>query len=154
MHSTTGAASCFSQRAYRKRANCASTMSLQFAGQSVFQALGDAKHAIFFSLLRKVIIVVPLTLLLPRWFEVNGVFLAEPISNLIGGLASYITMRRTVYKQIEKAGRLCYKSEDKICEGSAEKMVENLMKRGHGSPLEHGTVYLTFKWWQIGKKLK
>lgn len=59
-----------------------------------------------------------------------------------------------VYKQIEKAGRLCYKSEDKICEGSAEKMVENLMKRGHGSPLEHGTVYLTFKWWQIGKKLK
>lgn len=47
-----------------------------------------------------------------------------------------------VYKQIEKASRLCYKSEDKICEGSAEKMVENLMKRGHGSPLEHGTVYL------------
>ena len=59
-----------------------------------------------------------------------------------------------IYKQIEKAGRLCYKSEDKICEGSAEKMVENLMKRGHGSPLEHGTVYLIFKWWQIGKKLK
>lgn len=59
-----------------------------------------------------------------------------------------------VYKNIEKAGRLCYKSEDKICEGSAEKMVENLMKRGHGSPLEHGTVYLILKWWQIGKKLK
>lgn len=59
-----------------------------------------------------------------------------------------------VYKQIEKAGRLCYKSEDKICEGSAAKMVENLMKRGHGSPLEHGTVYMIFKWWQIGKKLK
>lgn len=59
-----------------------------------------------------------------------------------------------IYKQIEKAGRLCYKSEDKICEGSAEKMVGNLMKRGHGSPLEHGTVYMIFKWWQIGKKLK
>ena len=40
-------------------------MSLQFAGQSTFQAVGDAKHAIFFSLLRKVVIVVPLTLLLP-----------------------------------------------------------------------------------------
>ena len=48
-----------------------------------------------------------------------------------------------IYKQIEKAGRLCYKSEDKICEGSAEKMVEFLKSRGHGSPLEHGTVYLT-----------
>lgn len=47
-----------------------------------------------------------------------------------------------IYKQIEKAGRLCYKSEDKICEGSAEKMVEFLKSRGHGSPLEHGTVYL------------
>lgn len=47
-----------------------------------------------------------------------------------------------IYKNIEKASRLCYKSEDKICEGSAEKMVENLMKRGHGSPLEHGTIYL------------
>jgi thymidylate synthase (FAD) len=59
-----------------------------------------------------------------------------------------------LYKQIELAGRLCYKSEDKICEGSAIKMVDNLVKRGHGSPLEHGTVYMTLKWWQIGKKLK
>lgn len=51
-----------------------------------------------------------------------------------------------IYKQIEKAGRLCYKSEDKICEGSAEKMVEFLKNRGHGSPLEHGTVYLQFSY--------
>ena len=41
-------------------------MAFQFAGQSTFQALGDAKHAIFFSLLRKAIIVAPLTLLRPR----------------------------------------------------------------------------------------
>lgn len=50
-----------------------------------------------------------------------------------------------IYKQIEKAGRLCYKSEDKICDGSAEKMVKFLMGRHHGSPLEHGTVYLKGK---------
>ena len=79
-------------------------MALQFAGQSTFQALGDAKHAIFFSLLRKAIIVVPLTLILPRLgLGVKGVFLAEPISNLIGGTAAYLTMRMTVYKKIEKA---------------------------------------------------
>lgn len=48
------------------------------------------------------------------------------------------------YKQIEKAGRVCYKSEDKICEGSAKKMVDFLVKRGHYSPLEHGTIYLKF----------
>lgn len=47
-----------------------------------------------------------------------------------------------IYKQIELAGRCCYKSEDKICEGSAEKMVNFLVNRKHGSPLEHGTVYL------------
>ena len=77
-------------------------MALQFAGQSTFQALGDAKHAIFFSLLRKAIIVVPLTLLLPRvGFGVLGVFIAEPVSNVIGGTASYVTMRMTVYRRIK-----------------------------------------------------
>ena len=77
-------------------------MSLQFAGQSTFQAVGDAKHAIFFSLLRKVVIVVPLTLLLPRFgLGVLGVFAAEPVSNIIGGIASYLTMRMTVYKKIK-----------------------------------------------------
>ena len=76
-------------------------MAFQFAGQSTFQALGDAKHAIFFSLLRKAFIVVPLTFLLPSiGFGVKGVFLAEPISNVIGGLASYITMRMTIYKTL------------------------------------------------------
>ena len=79
-------------------------MAFQFAGQSTFQAVGDARHSIFFSLLRKAIIVVPLTLLLPRiGFGVLGVFMAEPISNFIGGLACYITMRMTVYRRIENA---------------------------------------------------
>ena len=77
-------------------------MALQFAGQSTFQALGDAKHAIFFSLLRKAIIVVPLTLLLPRLgLGVLGVFIAEPVSNVIGGTASYVTMRMTVYRKMK-----------------------------------------------------
>ena len=69
-------------------------MSLQFAGQSVFTGLGKAKHAIFFSLLRKAVIVIPLTLLLPHvaGLDVNGVFLAEPISNFIGGTACFVTM--------------------------------------------------------------
>ena len=47
-----------------------------------------------------------------------------------------------MYKQIEIGARNCYKSEDKIAEGSAEKMVEFLTGRKHYSPLEHGTVYL------------
>ncbi len=76
-------------------------MAFQFAGQSTFQALGKAKQAVFFSLLRKAFIVVPLTLLLPALgFGVEGVFLAEPISNAIGGLACFLTMYRTLYKKI------------------------------------------------------
>ena len=78
-------------------------MALQFAGQSTFTALGDARHAIFFSLLRKIIIVVPLTLLLPRLgFGVRGVFLAEPVSNVVGGAACYLTMRLTQFSRIRR----------------------------------------------------
>lgn len=78
-------------------------MAFQFSGQSVFKSLNKAKMAIFFSLLRKAIIVVPLTLLLPHvaGLGVNGVFLAEPISNCIGGLACYITMRCTVMPELK-----------------------------------------------------
>lgn len=47
-----------------------------------------------------------------------------------------------VYKQIERVGRVCYKSEDKITEGSAKPFVDRMIKSGHGAMLEHGTVYL------------
>ena len=47
-----------------------------------------------------------------------------------------------VYKQIERAGRICYKSEDKITETSAKDFVERMIKSGHGAMLEHGTIYL------------
>lgn len=47
-----------------------------------------------------------------------------------------------ILKQIEKVGRVCYKSEDKITENSAETFVNNLIKNKHYAMLEHGTVYL------------
>ena len=47
-----------------------------------------------------------------------------------------------VYKQIELAGRTCYKSEDKITEDSAKEFVDRMIKSNHGAMLEHGTVYL------------
>ena len=45
-------------------------------------------------------------------------------------------------KHIESCGRTCYKSEEKIKEGSAEKFVNAMIKSHHGAMLEHGTVYL------------
>lgn len=50
-----------------------------------------------------------------------------------------------VYKQIERVGRVCYKSEDKITEDSAKPFVDRMIKSGHGAMLEHGTVYLKFE---------
>ena len=47
-----------------------------------------------------------------------------------------------IYKQIERAGRVCYKSEDKITENSAKPFVGRMIESGHGAMLEHGTVYL------------
>ena len=47
-----------------------------------------------------------------------------------------------IYKQIEIAGRTCYKSEDKITPTSAKEFVDRMIKSGHGAMLEHGTVYL------------
>lgn len=76
-------------------------MAFQFAGQSTFQGLGKKKQAVFFSMLRKVVIVTPLTILLPMaGFGVDGVFLAEPVSNIIGGLACFVTMWYTVYRKL------------------------------------------------------
>lgn len=50
------------------------------------------------------------------------------------------------YKQIELAGRTCYKSEDKITEDSAEAFVDKMIKSGHTAMLEHGTIYLHIHW--------
>ena len=51
----------------------------------------------------------------------------------------------SIYRQIEIAGRTCYKSEDKITDTSAKEFVERMIKSGHGAMLEHGTVYLTIE---------
>ena len=50
-----------------------------------------------------------------------------------------------VYKMIEYAGRICYKSSNKITEDSAKPFVDRMIKSGHGAMLEHGTVYLFIK---------
>lgn len=76
-------------------------MAFQMVGQAVAVGLGKSRQAIFFSVFRKVIIVVPLTLILPIYIGINGVFIAEAISNFIGGGACYITMWLTIVKKFK-----------------------------------------------------
>ena len=73
--------------------------ALQYSGQTVFRSIRRVRKAIFFSLLRKVILVVPLTILLPPLFGASGVFLAEPVSNFLGGGACFLTMMLTEYRK-------------------------------------------------------
>jgi Na+-driven multidrug efflux pump len=79
-------------------------MSLQYAGQSTFLALGKSHWATFFSIFRKVVLIIPLALLLPRFWGLGsaGVFLAEPISEFIGGGACFITMLMTVWQELKE----------------------------------------------------
>lgn len=79
-------------------------MDLQYIGQTVFKSLNKRKQAIFFSLLRKVFIVVPLTYILPYALHMgtDGVFMAEPVSNVIGGSMCFITMLFTVLPELNR----------------------------------------------------
>lgn len=78
-------------------------MLLQYIGQTMFKSLGKKKQAVFFSLLRKVIIVVPLTYFLPYGLRLgtDGVFLAEPVSNVIGGSLCFLVMLLTVLPELK-----------------------------------------------------
>lgn len=51
---------------------------------------------------------------------------------------------KTLLTTIEAAGRTCYKSEDKITDGSAEKFVRGIIKRGHEAVIEHGSLTVRF----------
>ena len=76
-------------------------MAFQFCGQCTFVALGRSRQAVFFSLLRKAFIVAPLIIVLPRLgLGADGVFLSEPVSNVIGGSACFIAMYLQVYRRL------------------------------------------------------
>ena len=79
-------------------------MDFQYIGQNVFKSLNKKKQAIFFSLLRKVFIVVPLTYMMPYMFHMGtaGVFLAEPVSNVIGGTLCLVVMLCTVLPELKR----------------------------------------------------
>lgn len=77
-------------------------MAFQYVGQNVFVSLGKAKEAVFFSLFRKAILGVPLILILPHlWgMGIYGVLAAEPVTNVVGGLACYFTMTAVVFRRL------------------------------------------------------
>lgn len=75
-------------------------MALMISSQSIFVGLGQAKKSIFFSILRKAVINAPLTVLLAFFWGVNGVFVAEAVSQFVCGFLCFFTMYRTVYRPL------------------------------------------------------
>ncbi|GHU67568.1 MATE family efflux transporter [Clostridia bacterium] len=81
-------------------------ISMQMVGQNGFVALGKSKQAIFFSFLRKGVIVIPMALLLPRLgLGVAGVFFAEPISDVLGATSCFVTFMLTQWRMLTRRER-------------------------------------------------
>ena len=79
-------------------------MALQLTGQATFVSLNRPRHALFFSMLRKMILVAPLTLALPPLgLGVDGVFWAEFVSQLVGATACFATMYRLIWREMRQA---------------------------------------------------
>ena len=77
-------------------------MAMQMAGQSTFVALNYPRHALFFSLLRKIGLVAPFTLLLPNLgLGAEGVFWAELISQVTGATACFATMYMVIWRRMK-----------------------------------------------------
>lgn len=71
-------------------------LGVQLSCQSTFLALGEAKISLFLALVRKIFLLIPLALVLPRFFGVKGIYFAEPIADIV---ASIITLSMFVWKR-------------------------------------------------------
>ena len=63
-------------------------LGLQMGCQSAFMGLGQAKISLFLALLRKVILLVPLAIILPRFFGVIGIYYAEPVADILSAVTA------------------------------------------------------------------
>lgn len=70
--------------------------------------------------------------------------------NIVNPNAELLKNEGDLYELIEKIGRTCYKSEDKITPGSAQKFVKMLASKQHGAMLEHGYLYFEFTPYAMG----
>lgn len=72
---------------------------IQMACQSTFMGLGQAKISLFLALLRKVILLIPLAIILPKFIGVVGIYLAEPVADIIASFTT-LTIFLITYKKI------------------------------------------------------
>ena len=80
---------------------------IQAACQSTFLALGQAKISLFIATLRKIILLIPLALILPKFLGVKGIYIAEPVSDVISVIVTsvlcVITLKRIFIEMEDKS---------------------------------------------------
>lgn len=82
---------------------------IQSACQSTFVALGQAKVSVFIALLRKVILLIPLAVILPRFMGVAGIYRAEPIADILSVLTTsvvFVITTKNILRNIGKSGMM------------------------------------------------
>ena len=75
-------------------------LGVQIACQSAIVALGKARLSLFLALLRKIILLIPLALILPRFFGVTSIFAAEPIADITAAVVTLVLFIRTLKHEI------------------------------------------------------
>lgn len=126
-------------------------MSLQMAGQGVFVGLGRSKQAIFFSLLRKAVINAPLTVILPIWMGTTGVFTAEAVSQLIGGLACILTH---VFHRLPPAGQPAGPAPGaRVTRSEHRKCKSGLHQQSAFARLWFQSIRLSRRFWLCGRSV-
>lgn len=69
-------------------------VGFQIVGASIYQTLGKAKPAFFLSISRQVLFLIPLVLILPRFFELQGVWMAFPLSDGLSFLVTFVMLAK------------------------------------------------------------
>jgi len=80
-------------------------IGVQLIGANYFQAVGKAKYAIVFNLLRQIILLIPMVYILPNFFGLMGIWLAGPISDLVASLVTAWFVAREI-KNLERRAKL------------------------------------------------
>ena len=73
-------------------------VGFQIIASSYFQAIGKARLATFLSLLRQMIVLLPLVLILPKFLGIEGVWIANPVSDMVAAVIAFIVFRREFKK--------------------------------------------------------
>ena len=71
-------------------------IGMSMIGANYIQSIGNAKQAMFLSLLRQVLLLVPMMLILPKFLGLNGVWFAQPTADVISCVVTFLVVRKEI----------------------------------------------------------